>query len=315
MDITQQLHYTCEPTQNAYTIQYLFHRQQLTIMLSNSCIIMIEAKLLFLFFRLIQFLLYTLGMFIDLLVLFICLAYSMTYRRYLISICFLKMKDICQHKYNHLLQTDNVNWPVSLSLNINLDFVLNNWPTNSGKSILRSRFTFPFYFVSCETVLFYQDTLGAFYYIMILNIINAMVWQHLISALTNCSFIHYSFVNVCRPIIYDIHVRPDHIRQNALDYVTGQHVPYKYTLYMTYAYNSNINLYPLTIVLLNHYIYLKHNCNVVSTKTIKWFNLILTYKLYLLYTYWCILCAINNIFLHFTQYILILLCNSSTYLN
>ena len=162
---------------------------------------MIEVKLLFLLFRLVQFLLYTLGMFIDLLVLFICLAYSMTSGGCLIIFCFLKMKDICQQKHNHLLQTDNVNWPLSLSLNINLDFVLNNWPTNSGKSILSSRYTFPFYFVSCETVLFYQDTLGEFYYIMILNIIKTMVWQHLISALTNCSFIHYSFVNVCRPII------------------------------------------------------------------------------------------------------------------
>ena len=104
-------------------------------------------------------------MFIDLLVLFTCLAYSMTSREYLIIMCFLIMKDICQHKHNHLLQTYNVNWLLSLFLNINLDFVLNNWPTNSGKSILRSRFTFSFYFVSCEPVLFYQNILGAFCYI------------------------------------------------------------------------------------------------------------------------------------------------------
>ena len=54
-----------------------------------------------------------------------------------------------------------------------------------------------------------------------------MFWQYLISALTNGSFIHYSYDNV--HIIYYIHIRPDHIRQIVLDYVTGQLVPHKYT--------------------------------------------------------------------------------------
>ena len=65
-------------------------------------------------FVILQHLLYTLGVFIVILVLFFCPAYSMIVWGIFLITCFqplLTMKDVGQYKYMSLLLTDDAKWP------------------------------------------------------------------------------------------------------------------------------------------------------------------------------------------------------------